>query len=281
VLTFTKDKEVFLLRNPGAQTEQTAALKLSASGTLNLLRLSPAGDRLAKINAGYSGVGLHDSATGQTPVKLEHTDMRKFWDLGWLGGGQQLVGLVTAKAERGNAGSAEWVVLWDAATGKVMQTAPHRTAMNVLAIVVRIRDAATLAVQQEFRAHDGPITALALHPTKPIVATASADLSVKLWSVGTGRRLEEFQAMVSAPPNLPSGPAVSPRLRGRWRPPASGSHGRLTTSPPPPNPPAAGKTSSPRSAAPRACRPATAGAWKTARSPARTRDSRRCRCPAI
>ena len=69
--------------------------------------------------------------------------------------------------------------------------------------MVRIRDAATLAVQQEFRAHDGPITALAWHPTKPIVATASADLSAKIWNVETGRSLEEFHGLLG-PPNAMS-----------------------------------------------------------------------------
>ena len=73
--------------------------------------------------------------------------------------------------------------------------------------MVRIRDAATLAVQQEFRAHDGPITALAWHPTKPIVATASADLSVKLWNVETGRRLEEFRGMLIPPNSLAFSPS--------------------------------------------------------------------------
>lgn len=73
--------------------------------------------------------------------------------------------------------------------------------------MVRIRDAATLAMQQEFRAHDGPITALAWHPSKPIMATASADLSVKIWNLEAGRRLEEFRGMVTAPTELAFSPS--------------------------------------------------------------------------
>ena len=216
-----KDKEVLLLRNTGAQTEQTAALKLSTYSTLTLLRLSPTGDRLAKIDAGSTGAALHDPATGQQTVQLERKDIKKFWDLGWVGGGRQLVGLVTTKAERGNPGSEEWIVLWDAATGKIVQTATNRTAMDVLAIApdghrfaeagadktVRIRDATTLAVQQEFRAHDGPITALAWHPSKPIIASTSADLSLKIWDFETGRQLEEFRGMVTAPTELAFSPS--------------------------------------------------------------------------
>ena len=233
-------QDLFLLRNPGAHTEQAAVFK--QTGGLTLLRLSPTGDHLAAITGRYNnGVALYDPTTGQQPVKLERKDMKKFWDLGWVGGGQQLVGLVTAKADRGNPGSEEWIVLWDAATGKVVRTAANRTAMDVLAVapdgrrfaeagadkMVRIRDAATLAVQQEFRAHDGPITALAWHPSKPIMATASADLSVKIWNIETGRRLEEFRGMVTAPTELafsPSGQRLGCAGDGSptriWEPPS-------------------------------------------------------------
>ncbi len=214
-------REVFLLRNPGAHTEQAAVFQ--QTGGFTQLRLSPTGDRLAAITRNRTAVALYDPVTGKQPVKLvpKSKDMTKFWDLGWLSGGKQLVGLVTEKAGRGNPGSEECIVLWDAATGKIVQTATNRTAMDVLAVapdgrrfaeagtdkMVRIRDAATLAVQQEFRAHDGPITALAWHPTKPIVATGSADLSVKLWNIETGRRLEEFRGMLTPPNSLAFSPS--------------------------------------------------------------------------
>ena len=212
-------RDVFLLRNPGAQTEQAAVFKPTRG--LTLLRLSPTGDRLAAITGNHNdGVALYDPTTSKQPVKLEHENMTRFQDLGWQNGGRQLVGLVTAQAKRGNPGSEECIVLWDAATGKVVQKAVNRTAMDVLAVapdgrrfaeagadkMVRIRDAATLAVQQEFRAHDGPITALAWHPNKPIMATASADLSVKIWDIESGRPLEEFRSMASAPTELAFSP---------------------------------------------------------------------------
>jgi serine/threonine protein kinase/WD40 repeat protein len=212
-------KDVLLLRNPGAQTEQAAVFK--APYALALLRLSPVGDRLATLELKRVRADVIAPGTGKPLSRLEGEDVKRFLDLGWLSGGQQLVGLVTAKADRGNPGSEEWIVLWDAATGKMAQTATNRTAMDVLAVApdgrrfaeagadkkVRIRDAATLAVQQEFRAHDGPITALAWHPTKPIVATASADLSVKLWNLETGRRLEELRGVLTAPTELAFSPS--------------------------------------------------------------------------
>ncbi len=127
-------------------------------------------------------------------------------------GGQRLVAIVTAKADRGREGSEERVVLWGAATGKILQTTQHRTAMDVLAVapdgrrfaeagasrMVRIRHGETLAVEHEFRVHDERITALAWHPSKPILATASADLSIRLWNLDTGKRLEELRGSLSA-----------------------------------------------------------------------------------
>ena len=211
--------DVFLLRNPGAQAEQAAVFK--APYALALLRLNPVGDRLATIQNSRERADVLDSSTGKQLVSLDGKDVKMFWDLGWLSGGKQLLGLGTAKANRGEPGSEERIVLFDATTGQIVQTTTHRTAMDVLAVapdgrrfaeagadkMVRIRDAATLAVLQEFRVHDGSITALAWHPTKPIVATASTDLSVKLWNIETGRLLEELRGMLSAPETLTFSPS--------------------------------------------------------------------------
>ncbi|MBI3879085.1 MAG: protein kinase [Verrucomicrobia bacterium] len=208
---------ILMLRNPGPAVEQFASLPRNL--TLDAMSLSPTGDRLALILGGRGTAAVYDPVTGMQPVKLQQTDVKRRRQIGWLDG-RRLLGLVTARADRGNPGSEERVVIWDTTTGKLLQTATNRTAMDVLAIapdgrrfaeagadkLVRIRDAATLAVQQEFRAHDGPITALAWHPTKPILATASEDLSIRLWNLETGERLEEFRG-----PSLPSvGLAFSP-----------------------------------------------------------------------
>lgn len=67
--------------------------------------------------------------------------------------------------------------------------------------MVRLRDAQTLEVRREFRVHNGPVSALAWHPTRPILATASEDLSVRFWDLNTEKRLEELQGSL-APPNV-------------------------------------------------------------------------------
>jgi WD40 repeat protein len=71
---------------------------------------------------------------------------------------------------------------------------------------VRIRDGATLAVLREMRVHNAPVTALAWHPTRPILATASEDLVIRLWNLDTGERLEELRGPLSPPSVLSFSP---------------------------------------------------------------------------
>lgn len=210
IASITNGRPIVLLRNPGAAVEQVATFEVKSTPTL--LRISPTGDRLAMNGRYRNRVDSLDTTSGKQSVSFDCKDLKRIWDLGWLDG-QRLLGFATAKAERGDPGSEEWIVVWDAATGKILQTATDRTALDVLAIApdgkrfadagadnkVRIRDAATLAVQQEFRVHDGPITALAWHPKLPILATGSTDLSIRLWNVDTGRRLEEFRGPLGWP----------------------------------------------------------------------------------
>jgi WD40 repeat protein len=147
--------------------------------------------------------------TGEVAGKIERGKITQVHDLGWPSG-SRLIGLATTDGLRSDKDSAEHVVLWDMASGKILRMARHPTEMDALAVApdgkhfaeagadknVRIRDAETLEVLKEFRAHDGPITALAWHPTQPIVATASADLSLRLWNLDTGRIIEEFRGWV-------------------------------------------------------------------------------------
>ncbi len=90
---------------------------------------------------------------------------------------------------------------------------------------MHVFDTETLAERQAFRAHDGPITALAWHPARPILATASADLTIKLWNLDTGRRLETLRGPTAAPRVLnfsPSGQrlacASEDRMVRIWEP---------------------------------------------------------------
>ena len=98
----------------------------------------------------------------------------------------------------------------------MLRSVIHSSAMDAIAVApdglrfaeagtdkrVRIRDAKSLAVLREFRAHDGPITALAWHPKMPILATGSADLNIRLWNVDTGERIRNIRGPLAAPHTL-------------------------------------------------------------------------------
>ena len=91
----------------------------------------------------------------------------------------------------------------------VLAVAPdgHRFAEAGEDKKVRIRDAATLRVLQEFRAHNDRISAIAWHPTKPVLATASGDLNVKLWDLDAGKQLRELRGPTTSPLRLDFSPS--------------------------------------------------------------------------
>ncbi len=215
----------------------------------DFMRLSRNGSRALAHDRRSTMIDLINSETGDVQIKLNGTGVKRWRDAGWVDGEQEVVGLVTAIAERGDPVSEERIVLWDAATGNVIKFVKNRTPMDVLAIapdakrfaeagtdkIVRIRDSATLAVLREFRVHDGPITAMAWHPGKPIIATGSSDCTIRLWNVETGRMLEEFGGSLTAPLSLTFSPGgqrlacLSDRTR-IWDP-QSLSDKRATTQP--------------------------------------------------
>jgi len=144
-------------------------------------------------------------------------------------------------APRGAAGSVEEIILWDSITGRRLRAVGSRGITSVLCAapdgrrfaeagadrLVRIRDAGTLAVMREFRAHNAPLTALAWHPSRPILGTASEDLSIRLWNLDDGTRLDEFRGPLS-PPNVlsfsPDGRRLATAARDGaariWEPPS-------------------------------------------------------------
>ncbi len=211
------ESRVQIISNPGGVPVETHVLQTRF--TLGFMRLSPDGGRLLT----FVGVGpmnhCFDTATGAVLPGLELTDLMQINDAAWLDGGR-VAGLVTARRPRSDPRSEEWLVLWDAATGLRLLHSPNSSLMNCLAAapgghrlaeagvdkMIRIRDATTLAVVHEFRAHDASITALAWHPDRPLLASASADLTVKIWNPDSGECLEEWRGFVKNPTTLQFSP---------------------------------------------------------------------------
>jgi len=201
--------DVQLLRKSGDTVQQFGELKVGFWPYR--LRPSPNGKIVAcmeRVTKPYAEV--LDTRTGKNAFVIP--EPKRFNDMGWLGN-ERLVGLLTLNAARGLAGSDECIRVWDVTTGKVLQTITNRTVMDVLAVapdgkrfaeagadkLIRIRDAATLQVQNTFRAHNAPITVMAWHPTKPMIATGSEDLSVKVLDFEKGRVVHEFRGLVNPP----------------------------------------------------------------------------------
>jgi WD40 repeat protein len=210
--------DIFFLRQPDSRVQHAIAAKPSAN--LTSLCLSPTGDQWATIQRFHAEVCVYDRNPKIQPPRLNLHDLIWFWDIGWLDR-QHLLALATARTARGNPGSEERIVIWDTSTGQIVQSRTNPSAMDVLAIApdgrrfaesgtgrrVCIRDAATLTVVQEFRAHNDRISALAWHPHRPVIATASEDLSVKLWNLETGQPLQELRGPITPPVRLAFSPS--------------------------------------------------------------------------
>ena len=223
-------KEIQLLRTNGLTVEQVGSI---ARLPAHRLRLSPSGDRLAILDRPdfSTRLAIVDTASGRDAEGPDLTDVKRLTDLRWVGQ-DRLLGLVTMHANRGNTGADERIVLWDAATGEVIRSISFGTSMDALAISpdgnrfaeagvdkrVRIRDVGTLAVRQEFRVHDAAVSALAWHPTKSVIATASADFSVKIWNLETEQPLLHLRGFTSPPVDVkfsPSGQRIGVQTGGQ------------------------------------------------------------------
>ena len=177
------------------------------------VRITPSpNQQLLAARNDYNELSIHEAASGRLVSQgVPARALRSLTDFAWLSP-TRLVG-IGSSGPRGTSDNQERVMLWEAPAGIPLAHADHPTAMDCLAVFpggdtfaeagadkrVRIRDARTLAVRHEFRVHDGPIIALAAHPTQPILATASADLSVRLWGLPAGQLLTELPRSPSAP----------------------------------------------------------------------------------
>ena len=71
---------------------------------------------------------------------------------------------------------------------------------------VRIRDLETPEILQEFRVQNSRITGLARHPSKPIIATASEELEIRLWDLKTRKCVAKLRGSDREPTNLAFSP---------------------------------------------------------------------------
>jgi hypothetical protein len=107
------------------------------------------------------------------------------------------------------------LVLWDVATGKQSKIVEAPMALTIegspdgkwiaeggIDKRIRIRDAQTLSVVREIRAHDAPVAGLKWHHSKPALVSAGSDQWIRIWNPETGQLLEEFRRVDLSPEGL-------------------------------------------------------------------------------
>jgi WD40 repeat protein len=192
-----------MLQKTGDKSVQIGRLVPRLSHALP--RVSPTGKHVAMAIYRQEQMVVMETATGKELMFLEK-DFNHYADFIWLSE-NHLLGLATSKARRGLKASEQKLVVWDVTTKKVLKSATSKTVLDVIVLApdgktfaaagpdkaVHFYDAETLAELREFRAHEGAITALAWHPTQPILATGSEDLTLRLWDIKTGQRIAELR----------------------------------------------------------------------------------------
>jgi WD40 repeat protein len=155
----------------------------------NLMRLSQTGERLlAGSNPGAKSVVVYDVGSGKPVFKLPTT---RSLDACWVNSNnphrQNIVMLCTEQADRGTPGAQETVVQFDGETGGELRSVTHPSSMDVIVASadgktfieagvdqrVRLRNAETLQILREFRAHDGGIISAAWSPHSQTIATGA------------------------------------------------------------------------------------------------------------
>jgi WD40 repeat protein len=177
----------------------------------------------------WTGHGVFETVTGKLVCKMNRAGVDApptgAGASEWLNPNQILeIALVKAEWPGAPPDAVERAILvWDAKTGERTATMYAPDAMSLCVspngtqvaeagadMHVRIRNAVTLEVEKEFRAHDGTVTDVAWHPTLPILVTASEDLNVRLWNLKTGIQLGELHGIASQPEQRPEKLAISP-----------------------------------------------------------------------
>jgi len=157
------------------------------------LRMSPSGDRF------WTGNGLYDTGTGRllsrfnrTGITQNHRGVSR-----WVAP-DRIAEVASIPGEDANR-SGPAIIVWDAESGKRVATAFSGAAQSIAVSPdgkwiaeggwdkkIRIRNAETLEVEREFRAHDGTVADMAWHPKLPLLVSVSEDFTIKIWNTQSG-----------------------------------------------------------------------------------------------
>jgi WD40 repeat protein len=207
-------RTVKVLRREGNGYVLASTWELAAR--VKTLHVSPNGDRF------WTGDYMYRTDTGEVVVKFRRKGLgANDIDALWLGSGRLLeIALLSEEAALSESPERKTVlVLWDAESGRSLSTvvAPGATALAVSPDgtqiaeggadrKIRIRNAETLEVIREFRAHDGAVQALAWHPKLPLLLSTSEDRTVKAWDTRDLGLVDQLHGLSSAPTQITFSP---------------------------------------------------------------------------
>ena len=168
----------------------------------NSVQMSPSGHRI------WCWDGVFDAHSGKLLLPINRKGIAPSsggFVRAWLNSSMviEIGQTLTAETPEKEATFQQTLLLWNTETGTLatQKTAPEAVAVAAapdgaqiaeagLDMRVRIRNGMTLEVERQFRAHDEALTAVAWHPTLPLLATCAQDYTVKIWDLRTETLLE-------------------------------------------------------------------------------------------
>ncbi len=170
----------------------------------------------------WTGSGVYEASTGKEISRMDRAGLdipRNVTGISDWVDDNTIVEIVLVKADWPGAPEdavERAIILWDARTGKRIARADAPDA-NALCISpdgkqvaeagndmrLRVRNAQTLTIEREFRAHDGAISDVEWHPKLPLLVSSSEDLTVRIWSLTDSHLVEELRGIAYQPDQRP------------------------------------------------------------------------------
>ncbi len=191
--------------SPGNEPVERWSTKLGDAPTQ--VEFDQAGERLLVVYVRAPAVEVLSARSGESLLKIPH----KMQNAVFAGKADNIIGLIASK--RSATGAADELWQLDGRTGKLLRTNAFNFRGNCLVVspdhslialggadrMIHISEAETLKVKMSIRVHDDEVTALAFHPSRPVIATASMDGSVKLWDYTTKKMVNYFIGLEGTP----------------------------------------------------------------------------------
>lgn len=188
--------------------------ELKNDGTMHL-HFDAKGERLLRTTPQpHSRLIIHDTRTGAVLHDFKHDAYKAIF-----AGTHGHIIAISSELQPDNTQKGSIAIL-DPQDGHVLASLDHDSAFYALAAspdhrliavagsdrFVMILDADTLAVKHRFRAHDATISTVCFHPTLPLLATGSADHSLKLWRYSDATQLQTFIGIEGLPRSISISP---------------------------------------------------------------------------